>query len=124
MARRRRGLIAATAARNLFTRERRRSRKKSKASSGHPRTSKRTSGFIRIGAAMYKSIFSLVAIIFALFIANKFPAQTQSTQSVTPHQPRGTATDVSSTEIQSLVRKTASDRISDQAIRVVSLNET
>ena len=72
---------------------------------------------------MYKSIFSLVAIIFALFIANKFPAQTQSTQSVTPHQPRGTATDVSSTEIQSLVRKTASDRISDQAIRVVSINE-
>jgi len=71
---------------------------------------------------MHKSIFTLLAIVFALSITNKFPAQRQSTQSLAPHQPRGTATDVSSAEIQSLVQKTAADRISDQAIRVVSIN--
>ena len=71
---------------------------------------------------MHKSIFTLLAIVFAPSITNKFPAQRQSTQSLAPHQPRGTATDVSSAEIQSLVQKTAADRISDQAIRVVSIN--
>src|SRR5437870_12985317 len=71
---------------------------------------------------MQKIIFSLLAIAFALSLPGRFPAQTQSTQSLAPHQPRGTATDVSSAEIQSLVQKTASERISDQAIRVVSIN--
>src|SRR6266849_3708720 len=71
---------------------------------------------------MQKLILSLLAFLFALSITNKFAAQTQNTPPVSPHLPRGTATDVSSAEIQSLVQKTASERISDQAIRVVSIN--
>jgi len=71
---------------------------------------------------MEKFILSLLAVVFALAIPGKFPAQTQSAQPVTPHLPRGTATDVSSAEIQALVQKTAADRISDQAIRVVNID--
>ena len=71
---------------------------------------------------MQKIIFSLVAVIFALAIPGKFPAQTPSAQNASPHLPRGTATDVSNAEIQALVQKTAADRVSDQAIRVVSIN--
>ena len=58
----------------------------------------------------------------ALGLPANFPAQTQTTAAASPHLPRGTATDVSSTEIQALVEKTAADRISDQAIRVVSIH--
>ncbi len=39
-----------------------------------------------------------------------------------PHLPRGTATDVSNSEIQATVAKTATAAVSDQAIRVVSIN--
>lgn len=38
------------------------------------------------------------------------------------HTPRGTATDVSKAEIDATVQKTASAPVSDQAIRVVSIN--
>jgi hypothetical protein len=71
---------------------------------------------------MQKTLIGFVAIAFALALPGGFRAQTQGTPVVTPHLPRGTATDVSSAEIQALVQKTASDRISDQAIRVVSIN--
>jgi len=71
---------------------------------------------------MRKILLSILAIFFALSIPGKFTAQTQSAQPVSPHLPRGTATDVGNTEIQALVQKTASDRISDQAVRVVSIN--
>ena len=74
---------------------------------------------------MQKSTLGFVAIAFSLLLPGGFRAQTQSAQStpaVTPYLPRGTATDISSTEIQSLVRKTAQDKVSDQAIRVVSIN--
>jgi mannose-6-phosphate isomerase-like protein (cupin superfamily) len=71
---------------------------------------------------MKKSVFAIVAIAFALVLPGGFRAQTQSTPAVTPQLPRGTATDVNSAEIQALVQKTASERISDQAIRVVSIN--
>ena len=71
---------------------------------------------------MQKMILGLVAVIFALAIPGKFPAQTPGAQSVSPHLPRGAATDVSNAEIQALVQKTAADRVSDQAIRVVSIN--
>jgi hypothetical protein len=71
---------------------------------------------------MLKTILSLFAIVFVVSLPGRFPAQTQNTQSAAPHLPRGTATDISSAEIQSLVQKTASERISDQAIRVVSIN--
>src|SRR5437667_8110028 len=39
------------------------------------------------------------------------------------HLPRGTATDVTNAEIQATVAKTASAPVSDQAIRVVSIND-
>ena len=38
------------------------------------------------------------------------------------HDPRGKATDVTNAEIMATLAKTASDRVSDQAIRVVSIN--
>ena len=41
----------------------------------------------------------------------------------TPHLPRGTATDVTNDDIQATVKKTASAAVSDQAIRVVSVND-
>ena len=68
---------------------------------------------------MQKIILSFLAFVFALALTNKLSAQTQNAP---PHLPRGTATDVSNAEIQSLVQKTATDRVSDQAIRVVSIN--
>ena len=71
---------------------------------------------------MKKAIFSLAAVAFALTLAGRFFAQTPGAQSASPHLPRGTATDISNAEIQSMVQKTAADRISDQAIRVVSIN--
>ena len=71
---------------------------------------------------MQKILFSIVAIAFALLIPRGLRAQTQGTAAVAPHLPRGTATDVNSAEIQTLVQKTASERISDQAIRVVNIN--
>lgn len=40
----------------------------------------------------------------------------------TPRLPRGTAVDVSRAEIEATVQKTASAKVSDQAIRVVNIN--
>ena len=71
---------------------------------------------------MRKMILGLWAMGMTLWLPTNFPAQTQTTAAASPHLPRGTATDVSSTEIQALVEKTAADRISDQAIRVVSIH--
>jgi hypothetical protein len=71
---------------------------------------------------MQKIIVRFLALVFALPFTSNCAAQTQNAPPATPHLPRGTATDVSSTEIQSLVQKTASDRVSDQAIRVVGIN--
>jgi mannose-6-phosphate isomerase-like protein (cupin superfamily) len=45
-----------------------------------------------------------------------------SAQSPAQHLPRGTATDVTNAEIMATVAKTASSPTSDQAIRVVSIN--
>jgi mannose-6-phosphate isomerase-like protein (cupin superfamily) len=68
---------------------------------------------------MQKIILTLITFVFALAIPNRFPAQTQSPA---PHLPRGTATDVSSGEIRALAQKTAAAPVSDQALRVVSIN--
>lgn len=70
---------------------------------------------------MRKVLLSFVglAIVIAIAIPNSFSAQTSSP---VPHLPRGTATDINSVEIQSLVQKTVADRVSDQAIRVVNVN--
>lgn len=61
----------------------------------------------------------VVGFVFALAIPKNFRAQTPSPAS---HLPRGTATDISSAEVQTLVQKSAADRVSDQAIRVVNVN--
>jgi mannose-6-phosphate isomerase-like protein (cupin superfamily) len=58
------------------------------------------------------------AFIFALVIPSGFRAQMQN---ASPHLPRGTATDVNNSEIETVVRKVAAVRVSDQAIRVVSI---
>src|SRR5215467_6620674 len=71
---------------------------------------------------MPKMILSLLAVAFALSITGKFSAQTQSSAPAAQHLPRGTATDVNSSEIEAMVRKVAAVRVSDQAIRVVSIN--
>lgn len=71
---------------------------------------------------MQKIILGLLAIVIALSLPGRFPAQTPSAQTVAPHLPRGTATDVNNSEIEALVRKVAAVRVSDQAIRVVSVN--
>jgi mannose-6-phosphate isomerase-like protein (cupin superfamily) len=63
--------------------------------------------------------FLAFAFVFAFAIPKSFRAQTQSPA---PHLPRGTATDISNAEIQALVQKSASAAVSDQAIRVVSVN--
>jgi mannose-6-phosphate isomerase-like protein (cupin superfamily) len=43
-------------------------------------------------------------------------------QTVAQHMPRGAATDVSRAEVEATVQKTAAAAVSDQAIRVVSIN--
>jgi mannose-6-phosphate isomerase-like protein (cupin superfamily) len=59
------------------------------------------------------------AAVFVLATPSGYRAQMPGPAS---HLPRGTATDISSSEIDALVKKTAADRVSDQAIRVVSIN--
>ena len=68
---------------------------------------------------MQKGTLSAAALLFGVAIGNVWA------QSETPpaqHQPRGTATDVSRSEIEATVQKTASAPVSDQQIRVVSIN--
>lgn len=60
-----------------------------------------------------------LAFLFVLAMPSGYRAQLPGTA---PHLPRGTATDISSSEIDALVKKTAADRVSDQAVRVVSIN--
>jgi len=70
---------------------------------------------------MQRVLLSFLAFAFVLAIAipKSFQAQTPSPA---PHLPRRTATDTSGAEVQALVQKTAADRVSDQAIRVVNVN--
>lgn len=55
------------------------------------------------------------SLMIAVLVAGAGYAQTQ-------HEPRGTATDISRAEVEATVQKTASAAVSDQAIRVVSIN--
>ena len=71
---------------------------------------------------MKKMVFGVLAVGFALGVTTKFPAQTQSAAPAAQHLPRGTATDVNNSEIDAMVRKVAAVRVSDQAIRVISIN--
>jgi len=70
---------------------------------------------------MRKFVLSLLAIAFGLSITDKFPAQTQNAPAVSPHPPRSTATDISNSEIEALVRKMAMEG-GEEAISVVSMN--
>ena len=64
--------------------------------------------------------FLAFAFVLTLAIPKAFRAQMQSPAA--QHLPRGTATDISSAEVEALVQKSAADRVSDQAIRVVNVN--
>jgi mannose-6-phosphate isomerase-like protein (cupin superfamily) len=57
---------------------------------------------------------SLILIAVGILVG-----QTPSPQ----HQPRGTATDVTNADIEATLAKTATATVSDQAIRVVSIND-
>jgi hypothetical protein len=71
---------------------------------------------------MRKFAFSLLAIAFTLSVTGNLPAQTQRVPATAPHLPRGTATDISNSEIEALARKMAAERVGDQAIGIVSIN--
>jgi mannose-6-phosphate isomerase-like protein (cupin superfamily) len=62
---------------------------------------------------MLKMLPSALVLLFAPVLAH----------SQTPHQPRGTATDVTNDDIQATLKKTPSAAVSDQAIRVVGIND-
>src|ERR1700680_1094911 len=62
---------------------------------------------------MRKVMFSAIGLLFALLLAN--PARAQ-------HTPRGKAVEINKAEIEATVQKTASAPVSDQQIRVVSIN--
>jgi mannose-6-phosphate isomerase-like protein (cupin superfamily) len=55
------------------------------------------------------------AMVLGLFAVSAASAQSQ-------HTPRGTAVDISKADVQATLQKTASAAVSDQAIRVVSIN--
>ncbi len=69
---------------------------------------------------------SVLAFLFVLFVlsgASGVEAQTPAqTQAPAPHLPRATATDVTSAEIKAAVQKSVSAAVSDQQLRVVSIN--
>jgi len=65
---------------------------------------------------MQKVTMGLLTILLSVTAAQSQPAPTP------PHLPRGNATDVSAAEVQATVQKTASAPVSDQAIRVISIN--
>ena len=72
-----------------------------------------------------KITFSVAAVL--VFIAvNAVQAQTQNPtkaqEQAPPHVPRGTATDVTNTEIKATVQKAATTPVSDQQLRVVGIN--
>jgi uncharacterized cupin superfamily protein len=63
-------------------------------------------------------MMTIATIILALSVADQAGAQTAAS----PHQPRGTATDVTNAEIKATVQKAASTPVSDQQLRVVGIN--
>src|SRR2546429_7999505 len=63
--------------------------------------------------------FHVLAFVTAIAFPKPFKGKTPSPAL---HLPGETATDISSAEVQALVQKTAADRVSDQAIRVVNVN--
>ncbi len=64
-------------------------------------------------------ILGFAAMAWVMTIPGRLGAQRADAPQ---HLPRGTATDISSAEVQATVQKTPAARVSDQAIRVVSVN--
>jgi len=62
---------------------------------------------------------TILAVLLGFAIANQAQAQTPPTAQ---HLPRGTAVDITEAEILATVQKTATAPVSDQQIRVVSIN--
>jgi mannose-6-phosphate isomerase-like protein (cupin superfamily) len=62
---------------------------------------------------------TVLVLLFGFAFAARAEAQTTP---AAQHLPRGTATDISNAEILATVQKTASAPVSDQQIRVVSIN--
>jgi hypothetical protein len=62
---------------------------------------------------------TILALLFGIAVAGQAQAQTAPTAQ---HLPRGAATDISNAEILATVQKTAAAPVSDQQIRVVSIN--
>ncbi len=63
---------------------------------------------------------TVLALLFAVLFTGYCRAQGRDPVPAL-HPPRGTATDISNGEIRAIVQKTASAAVSDQAIRVVSI---
>src|SRR5215470_9302256 len=59
------------------------------------------------------------ALLCMVIVSRALVAQATSQ----PHQPRGTATDVTNADVEATLAKTATAAVSDQAIRVVSIND-
>lgn len=69
------------------------------------------------------SVLAFLFVLFALTESVRVQAQTSAQTAPTPaHVPRGSATDVSGAEIKAAVQKTAAAAVSDQQLRVVSIN--
>ena len=62
---------------------------------------------------------TVLALLFAFAIAGEAQAQTAP---AAQHLPRGTATDITNADILATVQKTASAPVSDQQLKVVSIN--
>jgi mannose-6-phosphate isomerase-like protein (cupin superfamily) len=70
---------------------------------------------------MHKSVIGILS--FSLVLAAAIPSSYRTqVQNSSMHLPRGTATDVSSPEIEAIVKKLANVRVADKAIRVISIN--
>jgi mannose-6-phosphate isomerase-like protein (cupin superfamily) len=67
---------------------------------------------------MHKIVLGIVAVLWALSIPGELQAQAAA-----PRTPRGTATYVTSAEIEATLQKTASAAVSDQALRIVNIND-
>lgn len=65
---------------------------------------------------MKRGMLAVLTLVLVLL------AQAQTPPPAVQHLPRGTATDVSNAQVLATVAKTASAPVSDQAIRVVSIN--
>jgi oxalate decarboxylase/phosphoglucose isomerase-like protein (cupin superfamily) len=69
------------------------------------------------------SVLAFLFVPFMLSVTGSARAQTPAqTSAPSPHLPRGTATDVTNAEIKAAVQKTVSQAVSDQQLRVVSIN--